>query len=138
MFLHFQPDFKAAAKRTAELIFDRGGFIRKIDYLGFNQLPYKISKNRQPYREAEQLIYTFDVSAKVTRDLRDEADLDVDVMRCRIYPNHEHVEHKCTLEEEMQPVAFRKDVLKLLQLQDKNKKKGWKPQMGIEFYPFQR
>lgn len=134
----FQPEFKAAAKRTAELIFDRGGFIRKIDYLGFNQLPYKISKNRQPYREAEQIIYTFDVGAKVRSDLLEEVNLDVDVVRCKIFPQQQHIENKCTLEEEMKPVAYREDVQELLRLQEKNQKKKWSPQMGIEFYPFQR
>lgn len=120
------------------MIFDRGGFIRKIDYLGFNKLPYKISKNRQPYREAEQIIFKFDVSSQMQADLKEEVDLDVDVVRCKIFPITESVELKCTLEDELKPVAYREDVKKLLELQDKSKKKQWMPQMGIEYYPFQR
>lgn len=134
----FQPEFKAAVKRSAELIFDRGGFIRKIDYLGFNKLPYKISKNRQPYREAEQIIFKFDASSQVQDDLKEEVDLDVDVVRCKIFPVEQPKEFECTLEAELQPVAYREDVQKLLQLQEKTKKKRWQPQMGIEYYPFQR
>lgn len=134
----FQPEFKAAVKRSADQIFDRGGFIRKIDYLGFNKLPYKISKNRQPYREAEQIIFKFDVSSQVREDLKEEVDLDVDVIRCKICPVKVPTEYKCTLEDELKPVSYREDVKKLLELQDKGKKKKWMPQMGIEYYPFQR
>lgn len=135
----FQPEFKAAVKRSADQIFDRGGFIRKIDYLGFNKLPYKISKNRLPYREAEQIVLKFDVSSQVRDDLDEEVNLDVDVVRCKIIPVAEQKEFKCTLETEMQPVSYREDVKQLLKLQqDKGKKKKWLPQMGVEYYPFQR
>lgn len=134
----FQPEFKAAVKRSAEQIFDRGGFIRKIDYLGFNKLPYKISKNRQPYREAEQILFKFDVSSQVKDDMKEEIELDVDVVRCKIIPMTEPAQYKCTLEQELQPVSYRSDVKKLLEMQEKGKKKKWMPQMGIEYYPFQR
>lgn len=134
----FQPDFKAAVKRAADQIFDRGGFIRKIDYLGQTKLPYKISKNRQPYREAEHIILKFDVSEQVREDLKEEVFLDVDVVRCNIFPVVEPKEFKCTLEQELQPVSYRKDVKDLLKMQEKGKKKKWMPQMGIEYYPFQR
>lgn len=138
VFCLFQPEFKAAVKRSAEQIFDRGGFIRNIDYLGFNKLPYKISKNRVPYREAEQIVLKFDVSSQVKEDLSEEIDLDVDVVRCKIIPVKEEKEFKCTLEQEMQPVSYRDDVKELLRLREKGKKKRWLPQMGIEYYPFQR
>lgn len=99
-------------------------------------MPYKISKNGQPYREAEQILFKFDVSAQVHNDLREEINLDVDVVRCKIFPVVKPAEFKCTLEEELQPVPYRKDVKKLLELQNKSKKKSWMLQMGIEFYPF--
>lgn len=134
----FQPEFKAAVKRSAELIFDRGGFIRKIDYLGFNPLPYKISKNRSPYREAEQIILKFDVSSQIRDDLNEEVNLDVDIVRCNIFPVVEPVEKKCTIDEDLKPVSYRKNVKKLVELQEKKKKVYWSPQMGIDYYPFQR
>lgn len=101
-------------------------------------MPYKISKNRQPYREAEQILFEFDVSSQVQKDLNEEIDLDVDVVRCKIFPIEKPIEFKCTLEEELQPVSYRKEVKQLLELQEKSKKKRWLPQMGIEYYPFQR
>lgn len=133
-----QPQFKAAVRRAADQIFDRGGFIRKIDYLGQNKLPYKISKNQQPYREAEHLIFKTDVSAQVKDDMKEEINLDIDVIRCNIYAVEESKEFQCTLEDELKPVSDREDVKELLRLQEKGKKKKWMPQMGIEYYPFQR
>lgn len=120
------------------MIFERGGFIRKIDYLGFVQLPYKISKDQKPYREAEQIILKFDVSEQLRVDLQEETNMDVDVIRCKIIPLIQPKEYECTFEEEMKPVSYRPDVQKLLKLQEKSKKKYWLPQMGIEYYPFQR
>lgn len=78
------------------------------------------------------------MSSQVKGDMKEEIDLDVDVIRCKIFPVVEPKPHKCTLEEELQPVSYRKDVKKLLEMQEKGKKKGWMPQMGIEYYPFQR
>lgn len=120
------------------MIFERGGFIRKIDYLGLTKLPYKISKDQKPYREAEHILFKFDVSDQLRADLQEEANMDVDVVRCKIYPLQQPTEYKCTLEDEMKPVSCRPDVQKLLKLQEKGKKKYWLPQMGIEYYPFQR
>lgn len=120
------------------MIFERGGFIRKIDYLGATQLPYKISKDQKPYREAERILFNFDVSAQLKVDLQEEVNMDVDVIRCKIFPLQEPKEYDCTLEDEMKPVALRPAVQKLLKMQEKSKKKYWLPQMGIEYYPFQR
>lgn len=120
------------------MIFERGGFIRKIEYLGATQLPYKISKDQRPYREAEHMIFKFDVSSQLKVDLQEEVNMDVDVIRCRIFPMPEEKEYDCTLEEEMKPVALRPHVQQLLKMQEKSKKKYWLPQMGIEYYPFQR
>lgn len=101
-------------------------------------MPYKISKNRQPYREAEHIIFKFDVSEQLREDLKEEVNLDVDVVRCNLFPVEEPKEFKCTLEEEMQPVSYRKDVQELLRMREKAPKKKWAAQMGIEYYPFQR
>lgn len=133
----FQPEFKEAVKRTAGLIFDRGGFIRKIDYLGFNPLPYKISKNRLPYRHAEQIIFKCDFSAKLKNDLVEETDLDVDIIRCRVYPLQTPKPIVCNLQEDLIPVAYRRDVKKLVELQQKKKKVHWAMQTGIPYYPYE-
>lgn len=123
-------------KRTAGLIFDRGGFIRKIDYLGSNPLPYKISKNRTPYRHAEQIIFKCDVSAQIKNDLLEETNLDVDVIRCKLFELHAPQPVVCNLEEDLKPVAYRKDVKKILELQEKKKKVYWAAQTGLPYNPF--
>lgn len=120
------------------MIFERGGFIRKIDYLGVTKLPYKISKDQKPYREAEHILFKFDVSAQLRTDLQEEANMDVDIVRCKIFPVEQPKQYECTFEEEMKPVSFRPHVQTLLKMQEKSKKKYWLPQMGIEYYPFQR
>lgn len=109
-----------------------------MDYLGSTKLPYKISKDQKPYRETETIILKFDVSTQLKADLNQEVNMDVDVLRCKIIPINEQKDYDCTLEAEMQPVSYRPDVKQLLQLQEKSKKKHWLPQMGIEYYPFQR
>lgn len=106
--------------------------------MGFNPLPYKISKNRAPYREAEQIIFKFDVSKQITGDLHAEADLDVDIIRCKIFPVVEPPEIKCTIGEDLKPVSYRETVKKMVNLQEKKKKVRWLPQMGIDYNPFQR
>ena len=40
-------------KRTAEAIFSKGGFIRKIDNLGKQQTPYRMSANNQVHKEVK-------------------------------------------------------------------------------------
>lgn len=49
-------------KRASEGIFERGGFIRKIENLGPRALPYKISKHGQVHREGHAMLLFFDVS----------------------------------------------------------------------------
>lgn len=134
----FQPELFSAVKRTAEIILQKGGVLRKLDNLGFTQLPYKISMDRTPYREANRFIYTFDVPPIELPFLREECKLDVDIIRSVIYLSNENIPYKCTLEEEMQPPAYRKDVKELLKLAKRKEKKYWLPQTGIDYYPFSR
>lgn len=49
----FQPEIAVSLKRTAQEIFNRGGFIRKIENLGVSRdTPYKISAHGQVHRSA--------------------------------------------------------------------------------------
>lgn len=141
--LSFQPQLKDSIKRSANHIFDRGGFIRKIEYLGFNQLPYKISSSQKPYREAEQMLVTFDISSQLKADLHKELKTDIDVIRSRIYEVVEPKEYECELEDDLKPVPERKEVKKLLELE--RKKNIVKPrqgtffsQTGLDYWPFKK
>lgn len=139
--LFFQPQLKDTIKRSTHHIFDRGGFIRKIEYLGFNKLPYKISKNQKSYNEAEQLLVTFDVSSQQKGDLHDELKTDIDVIRARIYDFKAPFPYQCDLEDDLKPPPERKEVKKLLELEKrKNYRKPvqgtYYPQTGLDYWPF--
>lgn len=43
----FQSDLVGTITRTSQAIFSKGGFLRKIDNIGEQKLPFKISKNSQ-------------------------------------------------------------------------------------------
>lgn len=48
-------------KRTAETIFDNGGFLRKIDNLGFRNLPFKCSEHGLVHRTGHAFVMKFDI-----------------------------------------------------------------------------
>lgn len=49
-------------KRAAEGIFEKGGFIRKIENLGARDLPYKISRHGLVHKQGHAVLFQFDVS----------------------------------------------------------------------------
>jgi small subunit ribosomal protein S6 len=49
-------------KRTAEAIFERGGFIRKIENLGSRSLPFKVSEHGLVHKAGNSFVLKFDVS----------------------------------------------------------------------------
>lgn len=134
----FQPELAATLKRAAEAIYDRGGIIRKLDNLGFRDLPFKMSMDRVGYRQGNQFIYTFDVPTQKLTELSEEYNRDVDIIRQSIYKIKEHEQVPCTLQDEMKVPSYREDVQKLLELNKKKEKKPWLSQSGIDYYPFQR
>lgn len=48
-FFTCQPDLIGTVTRTSQAIFSKGGFLRKIDNIGEQQLPFKINKNSQKH-----------------------------------------------------------------------------------------
>lgn len=133
-----QPELITALKRTAEGIFQKGGVIRKLENLGFRDMPYKISMDRVPYRQAHYFVYTFNVPPTTLTDLNDESSRDVDIIRHRIFKIKEEETVPCTLEDECKEPAYREDVQKLLEIQKKKTKVHWEPRSGLDYYPFQR
>lgn len=136
-----QADLITTLKRTADSIYGKGGVIRKLENLGFKDMPYKISKDKLPYRQAHYFIYTFDVPPAALHDLRDESNRDVDILRQRVLKLEDEedvVSSPCTLEAECKEPAYRTDVQKLLRLQKKKTKVHWTPRSGLKYYPFQR
>lgn len=72
----------------------------------------------------------------------DELRRDIDMVRYHIIKrdtNPVPAGYECTLEEELQPPAYRKDVQKLIEEGKKKEKPGYKQNSpGFDYYPFQR
>ncbi|KAL2729568.1 hypothetical protein V1478_005858 [Vespula squamosa] len=124
-------------KRAATTILDNGGFIRKIENLGIKQLPCKLSFRGKTYWQANHFLYRFDVPPSIVINLMDEYNRDVDILRNRIYKKEKIQPIECTLHEELLPPIYRKDVMKLMQIAEIQKKKHQKLQFSREmtYYP---
>lgn len=70
-------------------------------------------------------------------DLKDWYKRDIDIVRTLIVKQEEPAPVECTLEEELQPAAYREDVRKLLEEGKLNKRKLFTPyKLVIESKPF--
>lgn len=125
-------------KRTAETIYDKGGIIRKLDNIGLQDTPYRISAHNLVHNKAHYFIYKFDVPIDSLDDINKECGLDVNIVRRRIYKIQPPTGEACTLEQELQPPAYRKEVQKMIEISKRKEKPAYDPKSGITYYPFQR
>lgn len=144
-------------KRTAEAIFQRGGFIRKIDNLGPRELPFKISEHGLVHRTGTSFIVKFDVSwigkfksrrklsfinlqvpPPAIQDLREEFGRDVDIIRRHVFKVEEPEKVSCTLHEELLPPAYRKEVIEMINVAKRKQKVKYPHNSGLSYYPFQK
>ncbi|XP_058447570.1 small ribosomal subunit protein bS6m [Malaya genurostris] len=135
-----RPELVSVLKRTANVIFDKGGIIRKLDNLGTRPLPFKTSKHGLVHRTGTYFVVKFDTPPSTLEDLEEEYSRDVDIIRKRIYKADATLQQEisCTLHDEMLPPAYRKDVQKMISIANKNKKKGFQYNSGLDYYPFQK
>ncbi|XP_055608442.1 probable 28S ribosomal protein S6, mitochondrial [Uranotaenia lowii] len=135
-----RPELVSVLKRTADAIFDKGGIIRKLDNLGTRPLPSKISNHGLVHRAGSYFVFKFDTPPATVEDLEEEYGRDVDIIRRRIYKADAAMQEQitCTLHEEMQPPAYRKEVQKMLAVANKKQKKGFQYNSGLDYYPFQK
>ncbi|XP_076298180.1 mitochondrial ribosomal protein S6 [Lasioglossum baleicum] len=134
-----KPECAEVLKRIANTIFETGGFIRKIENWGDKELPCKASSHGKVYKEAGHFFFCFDVPPASLKDLTDEYNRDIDIIRTKIYKQNplEPEKVECTLEEELLPPAYRPSILKLLEHKKKGKKE-FKYNSGLGYYPFLR
>lgn len=125
-------------KRTATTILDKGGIIRSLENLGFRQLPYKISEHGLVHREGNYFLINFDVGPAKISDLSEEFSRDIDIVRQSFYRKRSIAPYECTLEEEMQPPAYRKDVQNMIAIAKRKQKPKFKYNSGLDYYPFQK
>ncbi|XP_076622590.1 mitochondrial ribosomal protein S6 [Colletes latitarsis] len=136
-----QSEYASVLRRVADNIFDKGGFIRKIENWGEKELPCKAKSNGKIYKEACHFLVCFDVPPSLLKNIKDDYMRDVDIVRASIYNKVVPNSHQeCTLNEELLPPPYRPSVQKLLQLakNQKSKKNEFKYNSGLDYYPFLR
>ena len=106
-------------KRAAELVWNENGVLKKIEYLGYNKLPYALpSPNEgERYNEGSYFLYHVSLRSCNLRKIRPEFKLDLDIIRSKFNLTNETQipeDYQCTLEDELLPPAFRKSVKPLL------------------------
>ncbi|XP_072941993.1 small ribosomal subunit protein bS6m [Epargyreus clarus] len=136
-----KPELKTTLKRVSHAIFNRGGIIRNIENLGFRPIPYKTSSHGVVHREANYFIFRIDTATQAVSDLKEEYSRDVDVVRQRVFKMPENTEHACTLEEELLPPAYRKEVQEMIEIGKTQVNRftyKFKYNSGLDYYPFQK
>ncbi|KAJ8925116.1 hypothetical protein NQ315_001298 [Exocentrus adspersus] len=133
-----KPELHGVLKRIATAIFDKGGVIRKLDNLGHKDMPYKTSSHGVVYNKASYFLYEFTVPPSSIDTLLDEYGRDVDIIRRRIYKKNEENKFKCTLDEELQPPPYRKEVQEMIAKARRLDKPKFSYNNGMDYYPFQK
>lgn len=136
--MSFQSEVVTTLKRTAESIYERGGIIRKLDNLGEHPTPFRISSHNLVHHKAHYFVYKFDAPPECMDDLKDDFSRDVNIVRRRIYKVQPPPSSPCTLEAEMQPPAYRKEVQEMIEISKRGEKKKFDPKSGLTYYPFQK
>lgn len=137
-----KPELVSTLKRTAETILDNGGVLRQFSSLGTSPLPIKMRSHNQIHKDGTYFVMKFDAPSSALDTLRDELHRDIDLVRFLV-SKQEALDSKpfdCTLEDELQPPAYRKDVQKLIQDSKKEITRGGykRNTPGFDYYPFQR
>lgn len=133
-----QPEIVSTLKRTAETIFDKGGIIRKLENLGTRPLPYKMSEHGLVHRTGSYFMLHFDCSPNLIADFSEEYGRDIDIVRANIFKVENPKKFKCTLDEELLPPAYRKEVIKMIEVAKRRDKPKYDQKSGLDYYPFQK
>lgn len=80
----------------------------------------------------------FDSKQSTIADLTEEYGRDVDMVRRNIFKVEEPEPITCTLQDELQPPAYRKEVIDMIELGKKNQKPKYSYNSGLDYYPFQK
>ncbi|XP_043210979.1 probable 28S ribosomal protein S6, mitochondrial [Amphibalanus amphitrite] len=135
-----KPALVQTVKRTAELVMDRGGYIRKVESLGTRALPSRMAAHGLRHSEGSYFRVEFDIPPARVFDVMDFAGRDVDVVRYGVFKVEEPEPQQCTFHEETMPPPYRAEVKQMLAAVEKKeqRQKKFKPNTKLDFYPFQR
>lgn len=109
-----KPELTTALKRTGEYLLKNGAILRYIQNMGTKELPLKMSRHGQRNWHGSYFLYRFDASPGIVASMRKEIERDVDVIRATTIMLRAPKTIKCTLEEELQPPAYRPSVQALM------------------------
>lgn len=115
-----QPNLVACMKRVANHLWDNNGVLRKIEFLGLQDLPVKVRSSvpGKPFKVGNYFIYHVEIGPQKLKRLRDTFKLDVDIVREQFYMKEENKvpeDYECTLNEELLPPSLRPSVKPLLE-----------------------
>ena len=135
-----KPEMVTALKRMAEKILDQGGVLRQFASMGTSPLPYRMRSHNRIHKEGSYFIMKFDAPASAMATVRDELGRDIDLVRYMVFNKEaQNSSFECTLEDELQPPAYRKDVQKLINDSKSVTRGGYNRRTpGFDYYPFQR
>ncbi|XP_012055678.1 PREDICTED: probable 28S ribosomal protein S6, mitochondrial [Atta cephalotes] len=135
-----KPELVTALKRTAETIFNTGGFIRKIENCGVIPLPCKTNAHGHVHREANHFLIYFDVPSNEVDKIIDKYNRDIDIVKSKIFKQNKSNNTKCTFHEEMLSPPYRPNVQKLMEMVKKqnHNKHEFKYNNGLDYYPFNK
>ena len=134
-----KPELVASLKRSAETIVQQGGVLRQFISMGTNPLPYKMRAHTDWHREGIYFTMKFDAPSFAVEILKDEFKRDIDLIRTYVVKLEEPIRHECTLEEELKPPAYHKDVQQLIEEGKKTIRNQFQQNTpGFDYYPFQK
>ncbi|KAL1518023.1 hypothetical protein ABEB36_001709 [Hypothenemus hampei] len=133
-----KPETKQVLRRIADQIFEKGGFIRKLENLGTQEMPYKAKAHDAIHKQASYFLYEFHAPPSSIFPLLDEYIRDVDIVRRRIFKKNEEASFECTLSQELLPPPYRKEVQELITEARKKDKPKFQYNSGLDYYPFQK
>lgn len=114
-----KKEIVACLKRVASLLWNEDAVVRKIEYLGYNKLPFSLPGKEEGERfdEGNHFIYHTSVNQRLLNNIKPELRLDQDVIGQKfVLANESKIpsDYECTLSEELLPPSFRKSVQPLL------------------------
>nr|CAG4649000.1 EOG090X0IQO [Polyphemus pediculus] len=134
-----KPELVSTLKRTAETILQHGGVLRQFQSMGHSPLPYRIKAHNVMHKEGNYFVMKFDAPTSSVSSMSDAFKRDIDIVKQIVFKQEQQSTFECTLDEEMKPPAYRKDVEKLVEEGRVIKRPMYNQNTpGINYYPFQK
>lgn len=90
------------------------------------------------HKTGHSFIIKLDVAPKHIYEIQEEYSRDVDIVRRYFFKMEEPEKVECTLNEELQAPAYRREVIKMMRIARKGQKEKYPHNSGLNYYPFQK